>query len=589
MPPELFERLYNDWSTLERFQRTRGVLRLMNAVIHALWVGGDQSSLIMPGSIPLAADSVNTELTQYLQDSWKAVIDADVDGPNSEPARIDQSNPLFGARSVVRRLARTVFFGAAPTLGAAHKGLETQRVFLGTALPGDVIGNFHSALRQLGDRATYFYSGSGKYWYDLQANISRRAKDQADRLHPEDVWAEIVERLRGLARDRGPFAAIHVAPMESGDIPDEDRARLVIVHPSMTHKKGALVGSTAGQFALEATNHRGSGLRGNRNMVVFLAADEKRMDELDASVRDYLGWKLVLAAANELDLTQNQKNQANERLTAADAAARDRLEGTYHWILNPVQPEGDQPLTISEAKAEGSDGLAARVARRLVNDGTLATQQSMTVIRHTLNSLPAAWKDGHVRLRDLWQTYATYPYMPRLTGIDVLIAGVTHAPMLWQVDGFALADEYDATTGRYSGLWLPDDRDTPVVTGQTLIVQPQPAVQQRAEERPAPVVDPPVGPTPGPGPDPVATPVPPKPQKTRFFGAKTLGATRYALDFKQINDEILSHLATTDGVQLTVRVEIEAVTPAGFDDTRVRTVSENANTLKFEQSGFEEA
>ena len=35
--PELFDRLYNDWSTLDKFQRTRGVLRLMAAVIHSLW------------------------------------------------------------------------------------------------------------------------------------------------------------------------------------------------------------------------------------------------------------------------------------------------------------------------------------------------------------------------------------------------------------------------------------------------------------------------------------------------------------------------------------------------------------------------
>ena len=31
--PEIFDRLYNDWSTLERSQRTRGVLRLMAAVL----------------------------------------------------------------------------------------------------------------------------------------------------------------------------------------------------------------------------------------------------------------------------------------------------------------------------------------------------------------------------------------------------------------------------------------------------------------------------------------------------------------------------------------------------------------------------
>jgi hypothetical protein len=34
--PEIFDRLYTDWSTLVKFQRTHGVLRLMAAVIHSL-------------------------------------------------------------------------------------------------------------------------------------------------------------------------------------------------------------------------------------------------------------------------------------------------------------------------------------------------------------------------------------------------------------------------------------------------------------------------------------------------------------------------------------------------------------------------
>jgi predicted AAA+ superfamily ATPase len=33
--PEVFDRLYDDWSTLDNFQRTRGVLKLMAKVIHA--------------------------------------------------------------------------------------------------------------------------------------------------------------------------------------------------------------------------------------------------------------------------------------------------------------------------------------------------------------------------------------------------------------------------------------------------------------------------------------------------------------------------------------------------------------------------
>ncbi|WP_236622573.1 DUF499 domain-containing protein [Thermus tengchongensis] len=41
--PELFDRLYEDWATLEGFQRTRGVLRLLASVVYTLWVRGDTS------------------------------------------------------------------------------------------------------------------------------------------------------------------------------------------------------------------------------------------------------------------------------------------------------------------------------------------------------------------------------------------------------------------------------------------------------------------------------------------------------------------------------------------------------------------
>ena len=50
--PEIFDRLYEDWSTLERFQRTRGVLRLMASVIHELWMSNDASPMIMPALSP---------------------------------------------------------------------------------------------------------------------------------------------------------------------------------------------------------------------------------------------------------------------------------------------------------------------------------------------------------------------------------------------------------------------------------------------------------------------------------------------------------------------------------------------------------
>lgn len=80
--PEIFDRLYSDWSSLDKFQRTRGVLRLMAKVIHALWEGDDRNLLIMPGHIPINDAQVQPEMTRYLEDNWPPILERDVDGPN---------------------------------------------------------------------------------------------------------------------------------------------------------------------------------------------------------------------------------------------------------------------------------------------------------------------------------------------------------------------------------------------------------------------------------------------------------------------------------------------------------------------------
>ncbi|GAA2003805.1 Swt1 family HEPN domain-containing protein [Nocardiopsis rhodophaea] len=604
--PELFDRLYEDWSGLDRFQRTRGVLRLMNTVIHALWVGDDGSPLIMPGSIPLSVAAVNSELTQYLQDSWKAIIDADVDGPNSEPAKIDTEKPVLGQRSLTKRLARTVFFGAVPTIGSAHKGLETRRVFLGTAVPGDVLGNFHTALTQLGDRATYFYSGQGKYWYDLHANITRRARDQAERLPKEEVWAEVVRRLQTQSDQSGAFAGVHVCPEDSSDIPDLDEARLVILHPRLSHSRKDTA-STAMDFAQKATENKGTAHRAFRNMVVYLACDTDRLGELETGVREYLAWDMVLSS-NDLDLTQNQLNQAEEKKATADDTVRRRLLTAYQWALVP-EAEPGRPFTVAATKVEGqSPKLAERVSKRLGNDGELYTQQAASLIRMQIDALPSLWSDGHVQVGDLWKVYASYVYMPRLRNQSVLNAGLTEQPLLWEREGFALAQSYDDNIGRYQGLWLPSDGGPVAVTNALLIVHPEQANAQRsaetleaqeAEEGEESTSGTPQdsasttenrgaaeGPHTGPESSPSASGGPTK--LTRFFGTKELDPQRYAQDFKYISDEILAHLAGAADTDLVVRIEIEATNGHGFDESKIRTVSENARTLKFGQSGFEE-
>lgn len=264
----------------------------------------------------------------------------------------------------------------------------------------------------------------------------------------------------------------------------------------------------------------------------------------------------------------------------------------YHWALVPR----GQPIEIGATKVEGqAAALAERVSRRLSSDGDLATQQAGAAIRHQLDEHAAPlWKSGHVSVADLWATYAQYPYMPRLCDRSVLEDGLLQQPMIWQQDGFAIADGYDEIEGRYRGLVLPDDEGVSIaVSGETLIVRPDLAVAQRAVDIGETQGDSEEGSATtgaGQGPDSEADGAEVGAggsEKTRFFGSKRLSIERPALDFKKISDEILVPLESAEGADLKITIEIEATSPDGFDDWTIRTVAENAKTLKFDSGDFE--
>ncbi len=96
--------------------------------------------------------------------------------------------------------------------------------------------------------------------------------------------------------------------------------------------------------------------------------------------------------------------------------------------------------------------------------------------------------------------------MPRLRDQSVLNRGLVDQPLLWQQDGFALAQGYDETVRRYQGLYLPTDGHPPAITDAVLVVKPALAVAQReAELAEAGQTSPPGGPSnPGDGGSPAA-------------------------------------------------------------------------------------
>jgi predicted AAA+ superfamily ATPase len=441
--PELFDRLYSDWSTLDKFQRTRGVLRLMAAVIHALWERQDSNLLIMPANVPIDDPNVRFELTRYLEDQWDAVISKDVDGEQSLPLHVDRENPgTLGRYSACRRVSRTIYMGSAPIQKAANRGIDERHVKLGCVQPGEAVATFGDALRRLTDRATYLYVDGARYWYSTQPTVTRLAEDRANQLHEHDVIDEVVKRLRKEAGYRGEFSKVH-ACVTSGDVVDDREARLVVLGPEFPHTKNQ-DGSLARQEAQAMLDMRGSSPRNFRNAIVFLAADATRLKELLQAVRQYLAWTSIWNEREQLNLDNFQTKQAETKCRNADETVKARIPEAYQWLLVPSQPDPKAQPEWIEIRQQGQESLAKRASKKLANEELLLTQLGGTRLRLELDRVPL-WRGNHVSVKQLVDDFATYLYLPRLQSPDVLIAAIRDGlnRLTWQSDSFAYAEGWD--------------------------------------------------------------------------------------------------------------------------------------------------
>jgi len=608
--PDVFDLLYGEWSTLDKFQRTRGVLRLLAKVIHRLWEANDAGLLILPASVPMDDAGVKSELTRYLDDVWEPIISEDVDGPQALPLELDRANPNLSRYSACRRVARTLYMGTAPGAAGKNPGIDGRRVNLGCSQPGESTATFGDALRRVSDKAKHIHQDGSRYWISTKANLNRLADDRAAAKlqEPEVLHEEIVKRIREEHKakaNRGDFAGVHSCPDSGSEVHDEPEARLVILGPQHPHRRGQT--DTAGmKFARMLLDQKGNSPRLNRNMLVFLAADEARVSDLHQGAAQYVAWKSICEEHEALNLDPAQQKQAASKFEDADKTLAARVKEAWTLALVPkhLEPASgaakpEDLVGMDEIRIQGGDALGKRTSTKLRNDGLLVTALGGTTLRLHLDKSLWPTRD-HVQYDQLCEWFARYLYLPRVVNRAVIEGAVKNGLAELHVeDTFAFAAGFDECAGRYRGLRLraPDA----IVENTSLLVKPDVArIQQEAaeaEERARkeksgdetrgefklePV-------EPGKGRKVIEKPVaPPKPLlPTLFVGSVRLDGARVGRDAGKIAEEVLQHLSTLSGAKVEVSLEVKIHVPAGIGDDVVRTVSENAKTLKFECAGFE--
>ena len=613
--PEVFDRLYEDWSSIEGFQRTRGVLKLMAKVIHRLWKDQNQDLMILPGSLPLYDSAVRNELVYYLATGWDPVLDRDIDGERAEPTQLETKEPRFGAIQAARRVTRTIFFGTAPAAAATRKqltqGMDRAHIMLGCLQPGQVLSTYSDALNRV-FAATHHLHTSGemthdatRFWFDTRAGLRREMEDRKRRFNDlQDLRPRLATVVRKMAEGQTLFGGVHVFTPH-GDVPDDSSLRLVVLTTDKFYSRQEA--RFANEEVLEFTKNNGSKPRHKANRLIFLAADHDSLVRVNDALRTALAWKSIVddVEAHRLNLDQLQFKQAKKDLQTADEVLPRVVRECFKWLLCPVQhdPKGKTEVEAFPLNTSGST-MGSELERVCQENELVIGAWSPIHLRTALKG--SYWKPDRTAVSAMafWEDSQKYLYLPRLKERRVLEQAIYEGTKTKDFFGTAFGE----SGGKFEGFQL--GTGTAQFDDTLLLIEPEVARAYLAAQ----VVTHPMDPifpgisTPGlqpsllggggtgqitPNINPatsttsVASPVVAGPKAHAFFGSVDVKAPTAKAKLMELADEIISLLGQDPHGTVKITLNIEGDFPNGAPDHVKRGVSENAKALGFKNATWE--
>jgi predicted AAA+ superfamily ATPase len=595
--PEVFERLYQDWSTLPKFQRTRGVLRLMARLVHSLWRGNNRDLLILPGSIPLDDTNVRNELVKYLPAGWDPIVDKDVDGAHAEPRQIDDSTPALGSMQACRRAARAIFLGSAPSVGGQNvRGIGIERIRLGCAQPEQSVSKYDDAIRRLSDRLHYLYSGNERFWFDLRPNLRREMEDRMNRFDPQlHLYHELEERLRKTVK-KGICSAVHVF-LVSGDIPDGVDLRLVVLDPDSHHKRKDM-DSRAVKAAEAVLQRHGDKQREYQNRLLFLVPDGGAAQALRDQLRRFLAWESIVEDAEELNLDPHHVKEAKKNLEDANARVDASIRETYRYLLVPMQ-DADAPDGLSKVAWE--DETLSLAGSSFDKEIDRVTREREWVIKAWapphLGALLGKWFWKEDRptapAQKVWLDTCRYLYLPRLQSQEVFVQtvrdGIVHTDWFGYAAGAKDGDAYEGLLfGATGGVYLTEGALLiRADAAQLALAKTSGTTTAIGSDRPRRGSEPPPS-AGGAGKAKKSSTAPAPAAPRRFHGTTIIDSSDPIGNFNELVQNVIEHFTAQYGTEVVLTLDVEAKRADGFETKTVRVVRENAATLKFKTAEFED-
>ena len=585
--PEIFDRLYNDWSPIYAFQRTRGVLRIMANVINRLYRDKNYAPVILPASLPLNDQALANEFERVLDGRWDLVV-AEIDGPNARTAIIDDSQKQFGdVGGAARRVARTIFLGSPPT--GAFRGIDRRQVMLASVEPGQSVGAYRDAIDRMHGQLYFLYQAdAGRQFFHTQENLNKVAADREVQIADQAIDDYIVARLREAAgRGIGTRRSdVVVCPESSADVPDVDFVRLVILLPSKYVHSRSSDTNYAYPEALDILNKRGENGRTMPNTLLFLVSKYNEINSLRNLTRKYLAWDSIINGDRKLELDGARYTEASKNAESADQSVTNLLPTAYKWVLAPYQTEDQRAdefgFTLLQTDASGTGDIVEKAFEICVSDEALVDEVDPTELQAMLERY--VWENDnygdHISVDLLWQLMTSHAYMHRLRNKSVLNAAISSGARQ-RIFGHATGYR----DGTYDELRFGDEPTHLLGELSGLIVRSEMAELVEEEKAKSAGDDEPQHPDTEdfdadegeePAPD---QPSKPRPKTTSITVSKKI-ENDLSVDLNVYREELLRTLRTGGG-DVAIEITIVAHNPDGFSENITRSVRQNSEQLGF--------
>lgn len=334
--PELVDILAKRLASIQQFNRTRGMLRLLTRVVRSVWQKKSKDSYaILPCDVDLADDEIRAELTKGLElHEFDAAIVADIanDSGNAKSQVIDQGYLDKQLPPVGTHLSNAIYLN---TLIVGQKaGVDFGRLLVDVLIPGREIGWYEKALQGMVEDFWYLHYSGGLYFFYKEPTVAKVIQDEVGKVNPNEVRGTIFKRIQNLYERGHLFASPSPWPEDIAAVPDDQGLKLVI----LDYKTDAIdpLSRAPPKRALDLWENSNRGPRQYKNTVFFLVPDRTRIDRMNKVAREHLAVRnIVDSPETYANLSEDQRKKLGQKLSQSELDVAISIADAYRFIFVP--------------------------------------------------------------------------------------------------------------------------------------------------------------------------------------------------------------------------------------------------------------